>query len=220
MMPERPPLEIPPPGEPYRREPAQPDHPGQPTVPPHSPAVVLPLDDPDDLHTRLRHDRRLLLFGALDAQVATRTAAELMLLDGSSARPVELILNCTGGPIDDVLALLDVIGLMRAPVTTRCIGAARGTAAAVLVSGTGRRVATANARITLRVGDAEVVRGTATDVTHRADELATLYARLADHLARVTDLSSEQALDSLHHGGQMDARAALATGLIDEIAVR
>lgn len=217
MMPEHPPLEVPPPAVPQRREPTQPE---PPTMPP-SPVIDRPFDDYDaDLRTRLRRDRRVLLFGPLDATTATRTSAELMLLDGESADPVEVIVNSTGGAIDHVLGLIDVIGLMRAPVTTRCIGAATGSAAAVLASGTGGRIATGNARISVRVGDPDDVRGTVTDITHRAAELTTLYERLADHLAAVTNLSSEQVRDALHSGAPMDARAALGAGLIDEIAAR
>ena len=72
--------------------------------------------DPVD---RLRAQRRLLVTGALDHTSTDRLCAELMLADGLSADPIELIVNSPGGPADVVHAVIDVIGLLRAPLRTR-----------------------------------------------------------------------------------------------------
>ena len=66
---------------------------------------------PDDPVVQLRADRRLLLTGILDQETADRLCAELMLADGRSADPIELIINSPGGAVDAVPAVLDVIGL-------------------------------------------------------------------------------------------------------------
>ena len=63
-----------------------------------------------------------------------------MALDGRSADPVEVIVNSEGGPLADVLAVVDVLGSMRARVDTTCLGRAKGTAAIVLACGTGTAV--------------------------------------------------------------------------------
>ena len=77
--------------------------------------------------------------GPLDGELVNGVAAELMALDGRSADDVELVINSDGGPPADVVVLLDVIGAMRAPVVTTCMGRAKGTAAVLLACGTGRR---------------------------------------------------------------------------------
>ena len=73
-----------------------------------------------------------------------------MSLDGRSADDVELYINSDGGPLADVLTVLDVVGSMRAAVNARCVGRATGTAAVLLAGASGTRRATAHALISLR----------------------------------------------------------------------
>lgn len=212
-----PPPEIPPPGVPRwpGRPVPQPPAPPAPAVPP----VGWPDDgQADDLRARLRRDRRLLLSGPLDEAIGTRTCAELMLLDGGSSRPVELLISSDGGEVEHAMGVLDVLALMRAPVATRCIGSATGTAAAVLASGTGGRSATRAARISLRVPSHHDVRGTAQDMVRLAEHLAAVYDHLAEHLASVTQLSAVAARAALDDGQLLSAQEAVDAGLIDEIA--
>lgn len=197
--------------------------PGVPELPRPVPSTLVawpPPDADDDLATRLRRDRRLLVRGPLDDDACTRTAAELMLLDGTSAEPVEVLISSDGGPVEAVIGLLDVLGLMRTPVDTRCIGGATGTAALVLASGTRSRVAGPAARLSLRVLDDYDVRGTATDLALRAEEARMVRERLVEHLAAVSRLSKRQAHDALDHGGLLSPQAAVESGVIDEVATR
>lgn len=213
---ESPSPEIPPPGHP-----TPPHRPEIPPVPPGgSPVVPFMIDDDNDLGARLRDQRRLLLSGPIDEPTVTRVAAELMLFDGRSERPVELIINSDGGPAAEVLGLIDVIGLMRAPVATRCIGRAVGTAAVVLASGTEGRSATANATISLRLADQHDVTGSAVDIQRRLDEISAARSRIAEQLAATTRLSADEARRALDEGGAMAAGAARSAGVIDEVAAR
>lgn len=211
MIPGDPPPEIPAPGPRPERPPAPP-----------SPTVIWPPADDaaDDLAARLRRERRLLVRGPLDEEACTRTAAELMLLDGTSDDAVEVLISSDGGPVEAVVGLLDVVGLMRAPVDTRCIGGATGTAAVLLASGTRARTAGPTARLSLRVSDHYDVHGTATDLALRADEARMVRERLAAHLAAVTRLSIDQAHDALDHGELLAPHDAVAIGLVDEVATR
>lgn len=212
MIPGDPPPEIPPPG----REPPSPT-----SVP--SPTIAWPPPDgaaTDDLASRLRRDRRLLLRGPLDDETCTRACAELMLLDGTSSRPVEVLLSSDGGPVAAVTGLLDVLALMRAPVDTRCIGGVSGTAAVVLASGTGSRAAGPSARISLRIADHHEVSGTATDLAQRADEARAARDRLAAHVANATRLTVDEAAAAFDRGEPLTAAAAVDAGIIDEVAHR
>ena len=113
---------------------------------------------------RRLYERRTVLLGrGLDSGAATDVAAELMSLDGRSGQSIELLVNSPGGPIEDVFAVLDVIALLRAPVTVTCFGRALGTAAVLLASGTGPRRATPNTTISLRCPPAPSTVGSAQD---------------------------------------------------------
>lgn len=216
MMPGDPPPEIPPPKVPTR--PGRPEHP-DPTVAPPTPQVPLvDPEPPDDPVRRLRADRRLLLMGPLDPTTADRVCAELMQADGRSADPIELIVNSPGGPTDAVLGLLDVISLLRAPLTTRCIGGAVGTAAIVVASGTAGRRIGANATLRLRLAGAHHLDGTADAILRDAEAIAEVIDRLAGHVAGVSHLTADQAATALRDGGHLSASDAAAAGLVDEVA--
>jgi len=186
-------------------------------VPTHSPIPVVhePIGGP---YERLLAQRRVLIRGRLDSDVATRAAAELMALDADSTRDIELIVNSPGGPIADVLAVLDVVGLVRARVATTCFGQASGTAAAVVACGTGRRRATPNATLSLRCTEQEDALGVAEEVAAQAELARSLRTRLCEVVAAATRRSVDEIEHELSDGRPMDADAAVAAGLLDEVA--
>lgn len=205
------PIEIPPPGVP-----GTPEH--EPSPVPRIPRVPLS-ERPthDDPIAGLLASRRLLLIGRLEDETVERVSAELMLLDGRSMDPVELSINSAGGPVEPALALLDVLTLMRAPVATRCIGMASGTAAAVLASGTGDRSATPRATICLRISETTTVEGRADDIRRDAERLSAAWHQLATRVVETSRLTLEQAVHDIRDGDHLSADDARDIGLIDHI---
>lgn len=173
-----------------------------------------------DLREQLLDQRRILVSGVLDHSATSEIAAMLMTLDGRSAEPVELVVSGPGGPVADVLALLDIIELMRAPVATTCLGAATGTATALIASGTGGRRASARATLSLRCDDAQHFDGHPVDVATRAEEAVATRERLVTALVNATGQPAERIGRELDRGRSLDAAAALEMGLIDEITGR
>lgn len=197
-------------------------HPGapeRPTPAPIVPTVPVPSID-DEPRTQLRTQRRLLLTGRIDDATATRICAELMLLDGYDDSPVELLINSAGGPVATAAGIVDVVTLMRAPVATRCLGAAGGTAAVVLAHGTGERSATARAVITLRIDEHHALDGRADDIQQQSAQITAGWQRVAEQVAAVSALSVADAASALRNGGPLTADEAVAAGLIDEIVGR
>lgn len=192
--------------------------PETPPAPPWPPLVTG--DTAVDARAALLRQRRVMLTGALNDATATRATAELMMLDGESSREVELIINSEGGPLVEVLTVLDVLDLMRAPVATRCIGRAMGTAAVVLASGTAGRAAAANALIGLRLQERYDVSGRAIDVERFAGHLAGVRRRIEAQLGAVTGLDDDQVQRALDDGDSMTAEVARAHGIIDEVISR
>lgn len=213
------PPEIPPPGPRPQHPYPVPDLP--PPAPRPQPATVFGFQDPGpDARGALLRQRRVLLTGVLDEEAATRLSAELMMLDGESGKPVEVVVNSDGGPLMTVLAVLDVIDLMRAPVATRCIGRAMGTAAIVLASGGDGRSAARHAMIGLRVRDQHDISGRSADIEQFVERLDHARDRIVARLVRVSDLDAAAAAHELDDGAPMTAQEAQARGLIDEVAAR
>lgn len=196
-------------------------HPGAPERPAPEPIIpAVPTPASEEPRTQLRTQRRLLLTGRIDDATATRICAELMLLDGHDDRPVELLINSAGGPVASVVGIIDVVTLMRAPVATRCLGTACGTAAVLLAHGTGGRSATARAAIGLRIDEHHTFDGRAGDIQRESAHITAVWQRVAEQLAAVSALSAQDASSALRDSGPLTADEALAAGLIDEIVGR
>ena len=74
-----------------------------------------------------------------------------MTMDGDSAEPVEIHLGMPDGTLAGVTTLLDVLDLMRAPVTMSASLPVRGVAAALFVAHPGERLLHERASLDLRL---------------------------------------------------------------------
>jgi Clp protease len=87
-------------------------------TPPHrTEPVAVPMVsiEGSDAWETLAEQRRILVSGPLDRDAVLELSARLMAFDGASSRDVEIVINSSGGPLAEIFALLDVIGLMRGP---------------------------------------------------------------------------------------------------------
>lgn len=200
-------------------QPSEVAYPFAPPAPqPYNPPVPPLIDVPgSDAERRLFDQRNIMLSGPLDGDAVNRLCVQLMTLDGESSRSVGLFMNSEGGGIAEVLAVLDVMALMRAPVTTTCMGAARGTAALLLACGTGSRRATPHASISLRCSHPETIEGPAATVQREAEQLAVARTRLRDLLATATGQPITTIDQQLDRGTSLDAARAKQLGVIDAI---
>jgi ATP-dependent Clp protease protease subunit len=162
-----------------------------------------------------RDVRRVVASGPLDTATTTRIAAELMAFDGESPDDIELVINSDGGPLADVLALLDVIGAMRAKVATRCLGRATGSAAVLLAAGTGGRRAGANATISLRDRQVARLEGPPSTLQAQLDDLELTRARVIEALVMATGQPPDELRRQLDAGPLLDPAGAAALGLVD-----
>jgi ATP-dependent Clp protease protease subunit len=161
--------------------------------------------------------RSVWLRTPLDHEASSRLAAELLALDAESHRPIELIINSPGGPVEAALGVVDTLDFVQAPVTTLCIGQALGTAAAILACGSSARRATPTARLSLRLGSLELA-GSASELRGQAQAALELRDRLALRLAAATGHLPAVVVIDLDEGGFMTAEQAVGYGLIDEVA--
>jgi len=204
--------------------PEWPDRPGYPypparPIPRREGPVMVPIVDlpRGDAFEQLRVRRRVLLSGRIDAEGATRICAELMALDGQSPDEVELIVNSDGGPLADVLAVLDVIGSMRARVRTRCLGRATGTAAVVLACGTSERSAAPHSVISLRAGE-ERIEGPPERLRAEVAQLEVVRRVVVKAVAARTGRPVDEIVTELERGAVLDAQQAKELGLVDVVA--
>ena len=194
--------------------PIPPEHPT-----PSSPPWVPMVDDPYSVEPRQRlyEQRRLLVNGPLDAAHVATLVATLMALDGLYAAPVELVVASPGGPITEALSLLDVIGLMRAPVDVLCIAPTAGTAAILVACASGRRRATPNATLSLRCAYEHTLHGSVSEINTHSAELLRVQTALARRVCAATGQPVEVVREWLDTGPALSGPDAVAAGLLDEV---
>lgn len=179
-------------------------------------------DDPTRslLGDAMLKQRRVMVSGRLDMTAVSGATAQLMFLDGNAADPpdpVNLVINSPGGPVDDALPLLDVLRLLRAPLTVDVLGRAEGSAGLVVAAAPGTRRLGATAAISLRLEREPVLPGTAEALRRLADAQSQRDASIADAVAERTGQSPEWVLQQFDRGGAVRGAEAVELGLVDEI---
>ncbi len=159
--------------------------------------------------------RIVLLTGWLDDAGAARTAATLVSLDAASAAPIELQVHGVDGTLEAAFVLVDTLETLRAPVRARCRGRI-GTAAVGVVAAAGHRAASPHARFRLAQPDLRLS-GTPDQVEAGRRWHRDRLARFQAHLARATGRPFDDIAHDMRRGRELDAREALACGLIDAI---
>lgn len=174
-----------------------------------------------DIFSRLLRERIIFLGSEIDDDVANSIVAQLLLLDSeNSEKDIMLYINSPGGVITAGMAIYDTMKLIKADVSTICLGDAASMGAFLLSGGTkGKRLALPNSRIMIHqpLGGAK---GQATDIEIEAKEILRMKAMLNSLLAEHTGQKLETIKKDTERDNFMSAEEALKYGLIDKIITK
>ncbi len=174
-----------------------------------------------DIFSRLLRERIIFLGSEIDDDVANSIVAQLLLLDSeNSQKDIMLYINSPGGVITAGMAIYDTMNLIKAPVSTICLGDAASMGAFLLSGGAkGKRLALPNSRIMIHqpLGGAK---GQATDIEIEAKEILRMKTMLNSLLAKHTGQKVETIKKDTERDNFMTAQEALEYGLIDKIITR
>ena len=171
-----------------------------------------------DIFSRLLRERIIFLGTEIDDDVANSVVAQLLLLDSENPeKDIMMYINSPGGVITAGMAIYDTMNLIKADVSTICLGEAASMGAFLLSSGAkGKRMALPGVRIMIHqpLGGAK---GQATDIEIEAKEILRMKAMLNGILAE----NSGQPLDKIKKDTERDyylsAKEAMEYGLIDKV---
>ncbi len=171
-----------------------------------------------DIFSRLLRERIIFLGSEIDDDVANSIVAQLLLLDSENPdKDIMLYINSPGGVITAGMAIYDTMKLIKADVSTICLGDAASMGAFLLSAGTkGKRLALPNSRIMIHqpLGGAK---GQATDIEIEAKEILRMKTMLSTLIAEHTGQSVEKIKEDTERDNFMTAKEALEYGLIDKI---
>lgn len=162
--------------------------------------------------------REIHLTGEITAESVNGTILQLRYLQTQDPdKEITIYINSPGGSVSDGLALIDVMGALRCPIRTVCMGMAASMAALIFASGHERQI-TEHSRIMIhdpRVsggvgGDALHLYATAKDLMHTREVTAQILAGCTGH-------SIEEIYEKTETDTYFTAQEALEWGLADKI---
>lgn len=161
--------------------------------------------------------RQIFLFGQVTIELANNICHQLRILqDLDPNAEINLIINSPGGSVHAGLAIIDVMNSLSCPVNTIAQGMAASMGATVLTCGTGKRYAYPNTRILIHQV-LSGLEGTMTEMQLGLKDLREVKCKMNQMLAEATGKSYEQIVQDTDRDNWMDAEAAKAYGLIDDI---
>ena len=163
-------------------------------------------------------ERIIFLGTEINDEVANSIVAQLLLLDSENPeKDIMLYINSPGGVITAGMAIYDTMNLIKADVSTICLGEAASMGSFLLSSGAkGKRLALPSARIMIHqpLGGAQ---GQATDIELEAKEILRMKKMLTGILAENSGQDLERLQKDCERDYYMSAAQAVEYGLIDKV---
>jgi ATP-dependent Clp protease protease subunit len=174
-----------------------------------------------DIYSLLLRERIIFLGTPINDQIANLIIAQLLFLDREDPdKDISLYIHSPGGVITAGLAIYDTMQIIRAEVSTICIGMAASMGTVLLCAGAkGKRYALPNSTIHIHqaVGGAQ---GQAADVAIAAREIMRLQELIRDIFVKQTGQPLDKIVHDMDRDYFMTALQAKEYGLIDEILVK
>jgi ATP-dependent Clp protease protease subunit len=170
---------------------------------------------PGWLQDKLFERRIVFVTGRLDEALAGQAAAQIMTLDASGDAPIDVVLGSADGTLEAAFVLIDAFDTTHATVRVHCQGQVGGPVIGVVAAGDQR---SASVHTTFRLSlPAAQLTGTPDQLAAQSQAHRLLLWRLQARVARASGRAVEDVADDMRRARYLDAREALAYGLIDGI---
>jgi ATP-dependent Clp protease, protease subunit len=161
--------------------------------------------------------RFVMVFGEVDDKMAHATCRRLLALAEDSEAPITMLISSPGGHVESGDAIHDMIGFVRAPVTTVGTGWVASAGAHIfLAPPKDRRVCLPNTRFMIHQ-PAGGAGGQATDIAIQAREIIKTRERIARVVAKQTGKTYEAVLADMERDFWMSADEAVAYGIVSRV---
>ncbi len=171
-----------------------------------------------DIYSLLLKERIIMLFTPINDPVANTIIAQLLYLEREDPdKDISLYIQSPGGVIASGLAIYDTMQIIKAPVSTICVGMTASMATVLLCAGAkGKRYALPHSTIHMHqaIGGAQ---GQATDIEIAAREILRLQEMLRNIIAKHTGQSIEKIAHDTDRDFYLNADQAVEYGIVDQI---
>jgi ATP-dependent Clp protease protease subunit len=161
--------------------------------------------------------RFVLIFGEIDDKMALATCRRLIALSEESDAPITVMISSPGGHVESGDAIHDVIGFIRAPVTTVGTGWVASAGAHIfLAPPKERRLCLPNTRFMIHQ-PAGGAGGQASDIAIQAREIIRMRERIAKVIARQTGKPLDTVMADMERDHWMNTDEAVAYGIVSRV---
>ena len=170
--------------------------------------------------SRLLKSRQIMLYGAVDHELAAKITAQLLALEADDPEaPITILMNSPGGSVTDGFAIFDAIKFVRPEVRIVCTGIAASIATVILLAASKEnRVALPNTKLLIhQVYLPGIVRGQASDLEITAKDLLATRDRINQLYAEETGQPIERIAKDTNRDYWMTATEAVDYGLLSRI---
>ncbi len=171
-----------------------------------------------DIYSLLLKERIIMLFTEINDQVANTIIAQLLYLDREDPdKDISMYIQSPGGIINSGLAIYDAMQLIRAPVSTICVGMTASMATVLLCAGAkGKRYALPHSTIHMHQASGGI-QGQASDIQIAAREILREQEIIRDILVKHTGQPAEKITHDTDRDFYLNAQQAVEYGIVDEI---
>jgi ATP-dependent Clp protease protease subunit len=169
----------------------------------------------DQLYARLLDKRIVMASGVLDDDAATRLSAQLLTLDAEGDEPIRLELQNLRADMPAALAVMGVLDTLHVPVHAQASGEVRGVCVGLLAA-CQRRLAYANASITLVEPRLDLGGGTATAMAERGQQAQRMLDSFYYRIAEATGQEADTIREDFRRSRSLTVAEAIGYGLIHD----
>ena len=175
----------------------------------------------DTLSELYSSERMIFLNGKVDSDTCQDLITSLMYLETKDDdRPVTVVINSPGGEVRSGLAVYDVLRLMKAPVTTVCMGSASSMGSIIFLAGD-KRIMMPHSELMIHdpsYGNLNVDHMKPHEIQERVDSLKKTGDELIRIIAQRTGRSEEEIRNKTREDSFFAAQEALEFGLATAVA--
>jgi ATP-dependent Clp protease, protease subunit len=164
--------------------------------------------------------RKIFLWGVVDDRSAKAVVNRLLFLEAKEpGKEITLYINSPGGVVTSGMIILDTIALISSPVSTICMGLAASMGSLLLSAGAkGKRFIFPSGEVMIHQPSlGGMMRGTSADLEIQAEQIRKTKQQGAQILADNCGKKLEEILKDFERDYWMDAKEAVAYGIVDAV---
>lgn len=171
----------------------------------------------------LIEQRKIFFWGAVEEKTAKEVVAKLLLLDSlAPGEEIKLYINSPGGVVTDGMVIYDTMQMISSPVSTICMGMCASMGAILLSGGTkGKRYIYPSGEVMIHQPSlGGYIQGVSADLEIHAEQIRKTKEMGANILAANCGKSFDQIMKDFDRDYWMDAKEAVAYGIVDEVITK